>query len=134
MNSSSINQSSFSLLALCFCQSCIVVSKSSSTYIQCNQHLIAGHAKALEGDWKQAALIWSQLANSGNNAACGKAAYNMVVACEMLNRRDLAIDWAHKALNEYKSSIAKRRAFHYLRLLNKSENVHTVMHVATSEK
>jgi len=130
MQSTSVNQSSFALMALCFCQSSIVVSKSSTTNIQFNQHLIEGHAKALVGDWKQAAQIWSQLANSGNNSACGKAAYNMVVACEMLNRRDLAIDWAMKALYEYKSSTAKRRALHYLNLLNNSGHTHIGASVA----
>jgi len=110
--------SSFAILALCFCQSCIIVSESTTTYIQCNEHLIEGHAKAEEGDWKQAARIWSQLASSGNSSACGKAAYNMVVACEMLGQRDLAIQWAQRTILQYKSILAKKRALYYLQILD----------------
>ena len=58
----------------------------------------------------------------------------MVVACEMLNRRDMAIQWAHKTIMEYKSSIAKRRAQHYLHLLNEAGIVVEVVEVAARDE
>ena len=125
MNRKIIDHSFFALLALCICQSCAIKTGTSTTYIYCNEHLVKGHAKALEGDWENAALIWNQLANSGTNAACAKAAFNMVVACEMLNRRDMAIKWAQKTVSDYKYPIAKKRATDYLSMLNQSDYVNS---------
>jgi len=80
--------------------------------------LIAGEAKAREGDWREAARIWNHLANSGSGPVCGKAAYNMVVICEWLDRRDLAIHWAQKTILAYNSTLARKRALDYLYFIN----------------
>lgn len=128
-----INHSSFAFLALCICQSCAISTGNTTVYIHCNEHLVEGHAKALEGDWESAALIWNQLANSGTGTACAKAAYNMVIACEMLNRRDMAIKWAKKTVDDYKYPIAKKRASEYLSGLVPSDYAVAQQILATRE-
>jgi len=133
MNRKIIDHSSFALLALCICQSCAISTGTSTTYLYCNEHLVEGQAKALEGDWKKAALIWNQLANSGTNSACAKAAFNMVVACEMLNRRDMAIKWAQKIVSDYKYPIARKRARDYLSMINQSDFANSEQGLATRE-
>lgn len=112
------SQSSFAILALCLCQSCTISTGTTTTYIQSNVYLVEGRAKALEGDWKGAARIWNQLAGLSTDNISGKAAYNMVVACEMLDRRDLAIKWAKKTMAVYDSPTAKKRALAYLHKVN----------------
>jgi hypothetical protein len=123
MNQIIKDHASFALLALCICQSCAITTGTSTTYIYCNEHLVKGHAKALEGDWEKAALLWNQLANAGSNSACAKAAFNMVIASEMLNRRDMAIKWAQKTISDYKYPIARKRAKDYLSMLHHSDFV-----------
>ncbi|MBL4656471.1 MAG: hypothetical protein JKX73_00605 [Flavobacteriales bacterium] len=118
MRAKKIDHSSFAFLALCFCQACTITSSTSTLHLYSNEHLVAGAASALEGDWKQAARIWNQLANSGTDRVCGKAAFNMVIACEMLDRRDLAIQWARKTISNYESTAARKRASNYLRFVN----------------
>ena len=118
MKPTTFSNTSFAFLALCFSQGYAIHSGGTTTYIHCNQHLVEGWAKAQAGDWESAALIWNQLASTGYNSVCGKAAYNMVVACEMLNQRALAIKWAHKTIIDYKSGMAKQRALKYLHMVD----------------
>lgn len=133
MNQKIKDHSSFALLALCICQGCAITTGTSTTYIYCNEHLVEGHANALEGNWEKAALIWNQLANSGTNIVCAKAAFNMVIACEMLNRRDMAIKWAQKTVSHYKYPIARKRARDYLSMLNQSDFVNCERELATRD-
>jgi len=76
---------------------------------------------AMNHDWYGAAEIWSVLANSKNRAVAGKATYNMVLACEMMNRRDLAIEWAKMAAYNCKSKRVNIRALAYFENLENTE-------------
>ena len=125
------NQSSFAFLALCINQAGSISYDSRERCMRGNKQLLAGEAKALEGNWKQAARIWNHLANMGKDQVCGKAAYNMVVACEILDRRDLAIQWARKIIQEYKSYSAKMRAVDYLHSVNEPFIIQTTSEYAS---
>ena len=57
----------------------------------------------------------------------------MVIACEMLNRRDMAIKWAKKTVADYKYPISKKRASEYLSALVPSDYTVTRQVIATRE-
>jgi len=53
---------------------------------------------ANEGKWLEASVIWQKLAYSENMRIAAKASLNMAVASEMLDKIDIAIVWAERAL------------------------------------
>ena len=93
--------------------SCSITMEYTTYYIFINEPMIRAKYLAMNDDWYGAAEIWSVLANSKNNTIAGKATYNMVLACEMMDRRDLAIEWAKMAAYDCNSKRANLRALGY---------------------
>lgn len=56
---------------------------------------------AKSGQWMEAAEIWKDLAESGDEKLAKKATYNMALACEVEGKLDLAVNWAEKSYVEY---------------------------------
>ncbi len=52
---------------------------------------------AENGNWAEASEIWRKFAYSENRKLAAKASFNMAVASEMLDKIDLAIEWAQRA-------------------------------------
>ena len=84
--------------------------------------MIRAKYMAMNEDWYGAAEIWSVLANSNNSTIAGKATYNMVLACEMMDRRDLAIEWAKIAAYDCNSKRANIKALAYFENLENTEH------------
>ena len=53
---------------------------------------------ANEGKWLEASEIWNKLAYSENQRIAARASLNMAVASEMLDKIDIAIVWAERAI------------------------------------
>ncbi|MFH1320212.1 MAG: DUF6340 family protein [Bacteroidota bacterium] len=94
--------------------SCSVTIFQRTHYINFNPYMIEARDRAMNDDWEGAAWIWSAMVNLGDDNIAGKAAFNMVITCEVMNRPDLAIEWAKIAAYEYNSTWANRRAKEYL--------------------
>jgi hypothetical protein len=59
------------------------------------------HSLAMDFKWKEAMDIWMQEASSPDNLKVACAAFNIAVACEMLERFDLASEWLDMAKKHY---------------------------------
>lgn len=57
---------------------------------------------ALDFKWREAINIWLPLTNSQSPKKAAYAAYNIAVACEMIDEFALAGEWIDFALNKYK--------------------------------
>ena len=66
--------------------------------------------------WKEAMEIWMEDTSSSDNVKASCAAFNIAVACEMLEHFDLANEWLDVAkkhypiqgIDEYKSFLNKK--------------------------
>lgn len=69
-----------------------------------------------EGNIKNAVEIWKANSNIGGKSMTSKIAFNIAVACEMLDRLEIAIEWIDKSIalkpnnqnKKYKSILQKR--------------------------
>ncbi|NTV19427.1 MAG: hypothetical protein HGA83_08365, partial [Bacteroidales bacterium] len=59
------------------------------------------HSLAMNFQWKEAIDIWMEDASSPDNVKASCAAFNIAVACEMLEKYDLAIEWLDYAKKRY---------------------------------
>jgi len=74
------------------------------------------HTLAMNFKWKEAMDIWMEDTSSPDNVKASCAAFNIAVACEMLERFDLANEWLDFAkkhypidgIDEYKSFLKKK--------------------------
>ncbi|MDD4492618.1 MAG: DUF6340 family protein [Bacteroidales bacterium] len=74
------------------------------------------HSLAMSFKWKEAMEIWMEDTSSSDNIKASCAAFNIAVACEMLERFDLANEWLDVAqkhypiegIDEYKSFLKKK--------------------------
>ncbi len=74
------------------------------------------YSLAMNFKWTEAIDIWMEDTSSPDNVKASCAAFNIAVACEMLEKYDLAIDWldfAHKhypiqGIEDYKSFLRKK--------------------------
>jgi hypothetical protein len=68
--------------------------------------------KAMDFMWKDAISGWIPLTKSKNMRKAAYASYNIAVACEMLDRLDLAKEWVEFSLKSYpfpSSNVLKKR-------------------------
>lgn len=63
--------------------------------------------KSEVADWDGASQLWSQLALSRNRRNAGRACLNMAVACEVLGKTNLALDWAKKSYEDYGNKVGR---------------------------
>ncbi len=56
---------------------------------------------ASEFNWSKASKIWLEATSSPNNKIAACAAYNLAVACEMQDKKDLANDWLKYSEKRY---------------------------------
>ena len=59
-------------------------------------------ALAMEFKWKEAIELWMPFTKSRNYRIASYAAYNIAVGCEMLERFELAREWAEFSVKRYK--------------------------------
>ncbi|MCH7535235.1 MAG: hypothetical protein IH948_05750, partial [Bacteroidetes bacterium] len=77
--------------------SCTVSFETRTVYILTNRQMELARYYAENGYWIEAAEIWSEVAESDKSKYLRRrSAFNMVVACEILERRDLAKEWAEE--------------------------------------
>lgn len=62
-----------------------------------NLQMLAAEKFALEYHWLEAAETWNPLTKNKNQELAGKACFNMALACEMLDKHSLAIEWLSKS-------------------------------------
>lgn len=62
-----------------------------------NLQMLAAEKFALENNWREAAETWNPVTRSRNSELAGKACFNMALACEMLDKHSLAIEWLSKS-------------------------------------
>ena len=104
--------------------SCTVTMEYTTYYVLINEPMIRAKYMAMNDNWYGAAEIWSVLATSNNSTIAGKATYNMVLACEMMDRRDLAIRWAKKAAVVSDGKWSNMRALAYLEKLENARGMY----------
>lgn len=71
-----------------------------------NQFL-AAFRRSEVADWEGASQIWAQLANSKNRTNAGRACLDMAVACEVLGKTQLALEWAKKSYTDYGNKLGR---------------------------
>ena len=67
----------------------------------------AGWRASEVANWKEAILIWTEVAEKGNRKSAGRAAYNIAVANEVLGNTDLALEWAQKSYQQFGDRMAR---------------------------
>lgn len=60
-------------------------------------------------NWKEAVLLWSQVAKNPDPKIAGRACHNMALAAEMEGDLNIALEWANKAYKDF--MIKKERAY-----------------------
>lgn len=88
-------------------------------YYKGNELMEKAYGMALSGEWTNAAGIWQTLQSSTNKDLAAKAAFNLALANEMLDRFDVAYEWLRKSyelspalegIHEYQHIIEDRMA------------------------
>lgn len=62
-----------------------------------NKQMLEAEKFAMEDHWREAAEIWNPVTRNKNHELAGKACFNMALACEMLDKHSLAIEWLSKS-------------------------------------
>ncbi len=60
-------------------------------------------------NWKEAVVLWSQVAKHPDPKIAGRACHNMALAAEMEGQLDAALEWANKAYKDF--VLKKERAY-----------------------
>lgn len=71
-------------------------------------------------EYDKAAAIWKKIeaTTKDNKKVAGRAAYNMAVVSELNGNLDLALDWSHKAWNDY----GNKKARNYIQVIEMRQN------------
>jgi len=60
-----------------------------------------------DNQWEKAAGIWKELATSQDEKIAGRATYNLAVASEVLDKHELALDWAKRSAYQFHNPLAR---------------------------
>lgn len=100
-----------------FAQPLIPVWVDASRIIYCkgNERFEQAYRMALDGQWINAAGEWQKLIGGKDTKTAAKAAFNLALASEMLDKFDVALEWLKKAreLNPYLDGVQE-----YERIIN----------------
>lgn len=70
-----------------------------------DRNIKKGFAKAEEGNWTDAAVIWEKTINNPNRTKKARAAFNLALASEMEGYLDPALVWAEESFRVFPDSI-----------------------------
>lgn len=96
------------------------IQSNRSYYKSGSQEMAKAEAYVNANNWEGATDIWYKLAESDNKRLAKRASFNMIVASEVAGDFDLAIKWAQRCINKYRSN----KALTYLALLKKRKQEH----------
>ena len=63
--------------------------------------MVQAAEKVKENDWIAATSLWYHLADSQDKKLAEKASYNLIIASEVSNDLDLALEWAKLCRDQY---------------------------------
>lgn len=105
-------------VVMCILSSCSITIENTSFYFFCNPHMVEAKYKAIDDDWIGAMEIWGYMVENGDDKLASRAAYNMAIGCEFMDRKDLAMEWARIAAFGFESVNTKALVY-----LDKLENL-----------
>lgn len=71
------------------------------------QEFKTGFRRSEVANWQGALDTWKDLITHANRVTAGRACLNIAVACEVLGRTDLALEWAQRSYEEYSDKLGR---------------------------
>jgi hypothetical protein len=75
--------------------------QSREIYRSGSKEMVQAAEKVKENDWIAATSLWYHLADSQDKKLAEKASYNLIIASEVSNDLDLALEWAKLCRDQY---------------------------------